>query len=269
MKTASVAQSVTRTTESGSTESGSTESGSTESRSAKCVVLSAAVPEDRSNPRSCHRKSLLLGTSYAWFSAVLILSLLALLTACSSDQKPENAKPEVKAPDLITGRSAFQKTFVAAHGWNADAKPYRLEATATNEGNGHDGKWAIWRGSFASPSARTTKSYTWSGSNADGAPSRGLNPSTEDSYSPTNSSTQVFDINFLKVDTDKAFEEAQKHGGDKVLEKEPDTPVIYICDWNHNTNQLIWHVIYGTSREGAKLTVSIDASTGAFIRVEK
>jgi hypothetical protein len=175
----------------------------------------------------------------------------------------------VKAPELITGRSAFQRTYVAARGWNVDAKPYRLESTPTNEGNGHDGKWAVWRGSFASATARSAKSYTWSGSNADGAPPRGLNPSTEDTYSPTNSSTQVFDINFLKVDTDKAFEEAQKHGGDKILEKEPDTPVIYVCDWNHNTNQLIWHVIYGSTRDGAKLTVSIDASTGGFIRVEK
>jgi hypothetical protein len=252
MKTASVAQSTAQSAEHAGIDS------------------SVVLDDHLLNLRSWNRKSLLLGTSYAWFSAVLIISLLVLLTACSSDQKPaDNAKPEVKAPELITGRSAFQKTYIAARGWNADAKPYRLEATATSDGNGHDGKWAVWRGSFASPSARSTKSYTWSGSNADGAPSRGLNPSTEDTYSPTNSSTQVFDINFLKVDTDKAFEEAQKHGGDKILEKEPDTPVIYICDWNHNTNQLIWHVIYGSSRDGAKLTVSVDASTGSFIRVEK
>jgi hypothetical protein len=74
---------------------------------------------------------------------------------------------------------------------------------------------------------------------------------------------------FLKIDSDQAFETAQKHGGDKVLEKAADTPVIYVCDWNHNTNELVWHVIYGASREGAKLTVSVNASTGEFIRVEK
>jgi len=74
---------------------------------------------------------------------------------------------------------------------------------------------------------------------------------------------------FLKIDSDQAFATAQKHGGDKVLEKTPDTPVIYICDWNHNTSELTWHVIYGSSREGAKLTVAVNASTGEFIRVEK
>jgi hypothetical protein len=76
-------------------------------------------------------------------------------------------------------------------------------------------------------------------------------------------------VAFLKVDSDQAFAEAQKHGGGKILEKDPTTPVIYICDWNHNTNELTWHVIYGGSRETAKLTVAVNASSGAFIRVEK
>lgn len=223
------------------------------------------------NPRSRNRRAVLLGTMYAWFSAVLILLFLSLLTACSSEPgKPtEPAKPAVKAPELITGRSAFQKVYVAARGWQQDAKPYRLEATVTSDGNGQDGKWAVWRGSFASPAQRSAKSFTWSGSAAEGAPERGINPGIEDSYSPSNSSTQVFDIAFLKVDSDQAFATAQKHGGDKILEKEPNTPVFYVCDWNHNTNELIWHVIYGASRDNAKLTVSVNASTGDFIRVEK
>jgi hypothetical protein len=219
--------------------------------------------------RTRGHKIISLATRHACFSAVLIAC--ALLTDCSSDSnKPaETAKPEVKGPELITGRSAFQKVYVAARGWNVDAKPYRLESTATSDGNGHDGKWAVWRGAFASATQRAAKPYTWSGSAADGAPSRGINPDTEDSYSATNSSTQVFDIAFLKIDTDQAEVEAQKHGGDKVLEKDANTPVTYVCDWNHNTNQLVWHVIYGASRDGAKLTVAINASTGEFIRVEK
>jgi len=203
-------------------------------------------------------------------ASLFALALLSLLTACSDTNKPaEPAKPEVKGPELITARSAFQKVYVAARGWNQDARPYRLESVATSDGNGHDGKWAVWRGSFASPAQRSAKAYTWSGSAADGAPTRGINPGTEDSYSPSNSSTQVWDMAFLKIDSDQALETAQKHGGDKVLEKAPDTPVTFVCDWNHNTNELIWHVIYGAGREGAKLVVSVNASTGEFIRVEK
>ncbi len=203
-------------------------------------------------------------------SALLMLGFFALLTACSDDNKPaETAKPETQGPELLTGRSAFQKVYVAARGWNQDAKPYRLESTVTSDGNGQDGKWAVWRGSFASASQRSAKSYTWSGSAADGAPSRGINPGTEDSYNPSNSSTAIFDIAFLKVDSDQAEATAQKHGGDKILEKDPKTPITYVLDWNHNTNELVWHVIYGSSREDSKLRVAINASTGEFIRVEK
>ena len=199
------------------------------------------------------------------------LILLALLTSCLSEpEKPtEQAKPEVKGPELLTARSAFQKVFVAARGWNQDARPYRIESVATSDGKGHDGKWAVWRAGFASAAQRLARTYTWSGSAAEGAPSRGVGFGVEDSYSPTNASMQTWDIQFLKIDSDQALATAQKHGGDKVLEKSPDVPVTFVCDRNRNSNQLIWHVIFGANRESSKLTVSVDASTGEFIRVEK
>src|ERR1700756_4727581 len=224
---------------------------------------------DSGDGRRHHGK--LRGVRNSILPAVVAVVLLALMSGCSSESnKPaEPETPEKKGPDLITARSAIQRMYIAARGWNADARPYRLEAVATSDGNGHDGKWAVWRAGFASPAQRSEKGYTWSGSAADGAPPRGNHPGPGDSYSASNPSTQVFDMAFLKIDSDQAFETAQKHGGDKVLEKAPDTPVTYVCDWNHNTNELVWHVIYGANREEAKLTVSVNASTGEFIRVEK
>lgn len=216
--------------------------------------------------RSKSGPATLLRTLFLGIGAVVLLQL----SACTSEpSKPAETKPEVKTPELITGRSAFQKLYVAARGWNADARPYRLESSITSDSNGQDGKSAVWRASFASATARASKPYTWSGSVADGAPEQGVNPGTEDTYSSTNSSTQVFDMAFLKIDSDQAVATAQKHGGDKVLEKDPKTSVFYMCDWNHNTNQLVWHVIYGTSQDSAKLRVAVDASTGEFLRVEK
>ncbi len=199
-------------------------------------------------------------------AAALLLGLL--LAGCSSPpSKP--AAPEVKAPDFLTGRSAFQKCFITARGWARDAEPYRLESLPTTEGNGQDGKSAIWRASFASPSTRGAKPYFWSGSATPDAPSRGVSFGPEDSYTPTNSSTQVFDVAFLKVDSDQALAVAQKHGGEKITAANPAAIVTYICDFDHINNKLIWHVIYGANRETAKLTVAVDASTAEFIRVEK
>ncbi|MGA7218943.1 MAG: hypothetical protein WBX38_11540 [Candidatus Sulfotelmatobacter sp.] len=201
--------------------------------------------------------------------ATALLVTLALVSCDSNSSKPAETKPEPKPVELLTGRAAFQKVFIAARNYAADVKPFRIQSTPSTDGNGRDGKSAIWTASFASAMQHGVKPFIWSGSNAPDAPPRGVSPGNEDVYNPGNASTQIFDVAFLKIDSDQAFTEAQKHGGDKLLEKEADTPVIYICDWNHNTNQLVWHVVYGASRDTARLTVSVNASTGEFIRVEK
>jgi len=194
---------------------------------------------------------------------VVAVLALGLMSGCSSEpSKPAPAeKPKPKAPELITGSSALYKCYIAARGWQQDAQPFRIESQVTEDSKGREGKAGAWRAGFASPASRGSKPCIWS--NAE------ISMGVEDSYSPTNSSTQVFNIQFLKVDTDKALEAAQKHGGDKVIEKEPDIPITYLLDWNKQGNELVWHVIYGTDRMAAKLRVAVNASTGEFLRVEK
>lgn len=199
----------------------------------------------------------------------VLFLVIASLVGCSSEPSKPATPPQPKTPDLLTGRSAFQKMFIQAHGWSGDAKPFRLESQSNKDSNGREGKSAIWRASFASPSKGSVKPFVWSGTDSSDAPARGVSPGSEDSYSPNNSNTQVFDVAFMKVDSDKAFEEAQKHGGEKLLAKSPDLPVLYVCDWRSSENKLIWHVIYGTDRDSAKLKVAVDASTGDFLNLEK
>jgi hypothetical protein len=194
------------------------------------------------------------------FAAILAAGCMAGCT--SQPSKPSTAEtPKPKAPEVITGSSAFYKCYIAARLWAPDAQPYRVESQPAADSKGRDGKTAEWRAGFASPSRHATQFYTWA--NAD------ISHSVEDSYSPTNSSTRVFNIQFLKADTDKAFSVAQQHGGDKLLEQEPDTPVLYLLEWNRQENALLWHVIYGLDRDTAKLRVAVNASTGEFSRVEK
>jgi hypothetical protein len=200
----------------------------------------------------------------------LLMAMLALLmmTGCTSGPSTPAPveKPQPKPAEFVTGRSAFQKLYIAARGWARDAQPYRIESMITDDSKGKDGKSAVWRASFASPLQHGVKAYTWSG---EVSSDRGINPGTEDTYSPTNTSTQIFDVAFLKVDSDKALETAQKHGGDKLVAKDLDTPILYVLDWSSATNELIWHVIYGVSRDDYKLRVAVNASSGDFIRVEK
>jgi hypothetical protein len=201
---------------------------------------------------------------------VLLLAVSWLAGCSSTPSKPaEQAKPQPKTPELLTGRAAIYKLYISARGWAGDAKPYLLESTPNSDSKGRDGNSAIWRAGFASPSRHAAKVYTWSGTDAPDAPPRGVNPRPEDTYNPNNASTTIFDIGFLKIDSDKALEIAQQHGGEKLLQKAPDTPVIYFLEWNRVENLLIWHVIYGTSRDDAKLKIAVNATSGEFIREEK
>jgi len=185
------------------------------------------------------------------------------MVGCSSEPSKPAATEQAqsKAPEAITGSSAFYKCYISARGWAQDAQPYRVESEPTNDSKGRDGKAGEWRVGFASPSKHATRPYTWALGE--------VSHSVEDSYSPSNSSTQVFNVQFLKVDTDKAYAIAQQHGGEKLLQKEPDTPVFYRLDWNRQENELTWHVIYGADRDTAKLRVAVNATTGEFSRVEK
>lgn len=194
----------------------------------------------------------------------LLLLCLAMLPACESSNTPAPA-PKPQAPELLTGRAAFQQLYVAARGWAPDIKPYQLQSGVLGSNNGRDGKAVIWTAAFASASMRASRPYSWSGIDSPDAPARGVTPGNQDTFTPSN----TFDVQFLKVDSDQAFDVAQKHGGEKVLQSKPDTPVIYLLDWNGSENKLIWHVIYGSSRNAAALVADVDATTGGFLRKEQ
>lgn len=202
-------------------------------------------------------------------SVLMMLALaLILLSACESKKEPssqsETAKPEAQAPEYETARLAFQKLYVAARAFSPDVQPFKLQSGYTKGAPVQEGKAGIWFASFASPARRQLKSYTWSGVSGENMPDRGISHGTEDEYNPANSSTRVFDINFLKVDSDKAIKVADEHGGAALMKKDPNQPVIFQLEWN-GKNQLIWHVIYGESRNTASLIVDVDASSGAYI----
>jgi hypothetical protein len=203
-------------------------------------------------------------------TTAVLLVLLITFIGCEDKKSNQAAetKPAPAAPEYETGRSAFQKLYVAARGFAPDVKPYRLQSNYTPDSPAQEGKSGIWTAQFASAARRSIKAYTWSGLSGENMPERGVSHGTEDTYNPSNSSTRVFDIAFLKIDSDKAFETAQKHGGEALTKKDPKQPVTYILDWDPSKNQLIWHVIYGPDRSDAKLTLDVDASSGEFIGKE-
>jgi hypothetical protein len=195
---------------------------------------------------------------------------LLLLGACSSgDKQTSKPAPAPKQPEYETGRVAFQKLYLSARGWATDATPFRLQSQFNADAPTSQGQAGLWRASFASPSKRMMKMFIWSGLVGPDAPEQGVTFTTEDTWNPTNTSTQPFDIGFLKVDSDKAYTVAQANGGDKLTKQDPKQPVFFLLDWDAAKNEVVWHVIYGISPDEAKLRIAVNATTGDFLRVEK
>jgi hypothetical protein len=196
------------------------------------------------------------------FSALALASAALLIIGCEETKPVAPAQP--KTTELETGRFALQKMIPAARSWSPDANPIQLSSSTNSQLNGHDGKAAFWRAVFASPGRGKSEPFSWSGLTDPDVP-RGVNHGVEDTYSAANRSMTTWDLAFLKIDTDQAFETAQKHGGKELIEKDAKTPVTYLLDYDAGSHQLRWHVTYGSP---AKLTVLIDASSGAFLRKE-
>jgi hypothetical protein len=205
-------------------------------------------------------------------SAILCFAATLLLAACSSDQPATPSSESKAAPkqtEYETGREAFQKMYLSAHSWAADAQPFRLQSQFSPGAPLSEGKAGLWRASCASPTRRMLKMFMWSGLVGPDAPEPGITFSAEDSWSPTNTSTRIFDASFVKVDSDKAYEIAEKNGGSKLTKANPQQPVFFILDWDGSKNKVLWHVVYGEDEDKAKLRIAVDASTGLFERVER
>jgi hypothetical protein len=191
-----------------------------------------------------------------------------MLSACNSSAPPKTAK-QPKPAEYLSGREAFQMLYMAAHSIGADVEPYRMESRYTKDSPTSEGKSGLWRADFASSSKKLSKTFSWSGLAGPDAPERGVSHGSDDTYNPGNSATHVFAPQFLKVDSDQALKVAQQHGGAKLTAADPGQPISYMLDFDARKNQLIWHVIYGSSQFDAKLTVFVDATTGEFLREEK
>jgi hypothetical protein len=200
--------------------------------------------------------------------ATVFAGVLAL-TSCNSSAPTQDAKKTLKVSEYLSGREAFQKLYAAAHAVAGDVKPYRMQSRFTKGAPANEGKSGLWRADFASPSKKLSKTFTWSGIAGADAPEPGVSFGADDTYNPGNTTSYIFDAQFLKVDSDAAFKVAQQHGGEKLTRANPDQPIFYTLDFDARQNQLVWRVVYGDSQNDAKLNVSVDATSGLFLREEK
>ncbi len=212
-----------------------------------------------------------------WSAAILATIFIGIsigisLVGCgpsgtqSSNTPPSTATPAPKKESVLyTGKSCLSQMAGMAARWSPDALPYHMESTLNAESDGHDGKSTVWQGMFASPSRRTYRVFTCSGSRLPDSPPLGVTSTPEEPYS-SEVQRLMFQSFQVTADSDEAFTLSQEKGGSKLLEKNPKQPVLYLLDWDAKNKQLLWVVVYGDSTKDAKGRGVIDATTGKFLR---
>jgi len=213
---------------------------------------------------------------YRFALALSIISVAILTGGCSSSENASKesapataAPPENKEPVLYTGQEAFNRMMGLAIKWSPDAQPARLESVLTNETTGQNGKSTIWRGYFASPLRRSTKTIVCSGSRRPDAPPFGVSAEGREGAYNADAANLAFLPLLVKTDTDKAFTMAQQHGGDAIVKKDAQQPITYVLLKDPKRNMPVWYVIYGTSEKDRKGIGVINATTGAFVSAGK
>src|SRR5262249_5417272 len=97
-------------------------------------------------------------------SRTLVLVLAALLGGCSeTPQRDANTGKSPSRPAApVTGRFAFQRMYIQARTWAADAQPLRLVSFNLKEVASTGGKCGAWQATFVSAMRSKARSYTYS-----------------------------------------------------------------------------------------------------------
>lgn len=194
-----------------------------------------------------------------------ILVSLLILVACSetppaAEKKSEPAKP----PAPVSGEYAFFQMYGMARAWAPDLEALQLRSVPLTEVTNEAGKSGAWEATFVSQSKRQARSYTYSVVESSGNLHKGVFAGPQESYSGPQGQTKPFPVSAVKVDSDKAFEVALKHGAD-YAKQNPNMPVSFTLDWTPRHRFPAWRVIWGASVATSNFSVFVDSSEGTYL----
>jgi hypothetical protein len=192
----------------------------------------------------------------------ILCCLLVALGACSPAAKPKVVE---KAVEPVTGLHALAQMFSAARGWQADVLVLRINSINAGDIKSMPGRSGVWQGTFVSPTAGQSRTYTFSVSDISTSIRTGIFPDPPATYSTRAQTAQPFNINGARKDTDEVYETAIKHAAEFV-KSHPDENVSYVLELNDRAPDAMWRVYWGTSLASSPYSVLIDAASGDYYR---
>ena len=193
---------------------------------------------------------------------ILLTILLLLLAACSGT--PPAAEKKSEPPKPVTGQSAFYKMYGVARGWAPDAQGLQLRSLPLQEVKSEPGKAGAWEAAFVTLSRGRSRVYTYSVVEAGGNLHKDVFAGPDESYRGPSGQNQPFPASAVKIDSDKAYEIALKHGAD-YAKKNPDMPITFLLEWTRRHQFPAWRVIWGESVTTSGFSVFVDSSAGMYL----
>jgi hypothetical protein len=198
---------------------------------------------------------------------LLSVPLLLMQAACSGQSKKELEKPTEPAspPKPVTARFAFQRMYLQARGWAADAQPLRISDISLKEVASEAGKAAAWRATFVSAQLGKSRSYSYSVVESPGNAYEGVLPGREESWSGSSGQARPFLHQMLKVDSDAAYVAAANESK-PYLKKNPSVPVHFLLEYTPRFPNPAWRVFWGETLGSSSYSVFVDGSTGRYLQ---
>lgn len=201
------------------------------------------------------------------YQRIAVSALTLLLAACTSAPVAEKKKEPPKPAEPVGSQKAFFQMYGSARTWAADINGFQLLSVATKDMPGKDGNYPAWRGVFASPSKRATKSFVYSVVSEDGGLSKGITrDSNEDRFEGVRGQNVDWPMQALKINSDAALKTALSKGkGDEYSKKHPEIPITILLEKIKKFPNPAYRIIWGTSVSQSSFSVYVDATTGEYL----
>jgi hypothetical protein len=198
---------------------------------------------------------------------LLTVILFLVQAACSGQSKTELEKRRESSPPPkpVTARFAFQRMYLQARGWAADAQPLRISDISLKEVASEAGKAAAWRVTFVSAQLGKSRSYSYSVVESPGNVYEGVLPGREESWSGSSGQARPFLHQMLKVDSDAAYVAAANESK-PYLKKNPNVPVHFLLEYTPRFPNPAWRVSWGETLGSSSHSVFVDGSTGRYLQ---
>jgi hypothetical protein len=195
------------------------------------------------------------------------LAFLAVLTACSEPvkTKPDKASEPAPPPEPVTARFAFQRMYIQATSWAADARPLRVSNLNLKEVASKEGRCPAWRAVFVSAHLRKLRTYTFSVIDSPGSAYEGVLPGREESWSGSSGQAIPFLYQAWRIDSDEAYQTAAKESV-RYLKKNPEQAVQFLLEFTPRFPNPAWHVLWGETIGSSDYSVFVDCSTGRYLQ---